>query len=76
MDVHANVLNGRQPLPHIVVGIQTVSLHQYAPPHFSNVDDKFQSCTVGVQAATMIYNNPKGQLGVCVHTQCMPLHSI
>ena len=68
MYVHVYVLYGRQLLPHLVVGVQTVSLHQYVPHHVNNVHDKFQSCTVGVQADTMIYNNPIADLGVCVDT--------
>ena len=56
MDVHVHALNCIQTLPHPIVGVQTVSLHQYAPHHVSNVHNKFHSCTVGVQAATMIYN--------------------
>ena len=76
MYVHAHTLNCRQPLPHLVVGVQTVCLHQYTPHHVSNVHDKFQSCTVGLLAATLIYNNPRADLVICVHTQCMPLRSI
>ena len=37
--------------------------------------DKFRSCTVGVQAATMLYNNPRAKRAVCLHTQgcrCAP----
>ena len=75
VDVHSHALNCRLPLPHLIVGVQTVTLHQYAPPHVNNVD-KFQICTVGVQAATMIKNNHRADLGVCVHTQGTPLHSI
>ena len=76
VDIHAQAINCRQPLPHLVVGVQTVSLHQYTPHHVSNVHVKFQSCTVGSQATTMIYINPMAHLVICVHTQCMPLHSI
>ena len=50
-----------------------VSFHQYAPHYVSNVHGKFQSCAVGVQAATMISNKPKADLGVCV--QCMFKHT-
>ena len=76
VDVHTHALNCRQTLPHLFEGLQTVSLHQYAPHYVSNVHGKFQSCAAGVQATTMIYNNPNADLGVCVHTQCMPLRSI
>ena len=62
--------------PHLVVGVKAISLHQYAPYHVSNVHDKFQSCTVCVQAATMIYNNPRADLAVCVHRYYMILCSI
>ena len=69
-------LSCRQKLPNLVVGLQTVTLPKYAQHHVSNVHDKFQCYTVGVQAAMMIYNNPRADLGVCLHTQCMPLRSI
>ena len=76
VDIDAYSLNCRQPLPHLVVGVQTVSLHKYAPHHVSNVHDKFQHCTVGVKAATMIYNNPKAYLEVCVQCMFTPTHII
>ena len=66
----------RQPLPHVVVGIQSVSLYQYTPHHVSNVHNKFKSCTVGEKASTMIYNNHSADLGVCLHAQCMPLRFV
>ena len=75
-DVHFHALNCRQTLLNLVLGVQTVSLQQYAPHHLSNVHDKSQGCAVGVQAATMIYNNHRADLVICVHTQCMPLRSI
>ena len=59
----------------LFVGVQSTSLNQYAPHNTSNVHDKFQSCTVGVKGATMIYNSHSADLGVCVDAQCMPLHS-
>ena len=76
VDIHALALNCIQTLTQVTVGVQSVSLHQHAPHHVSNVHDKFCSCIVGVQAATMIYKNPSADLGVCVHTQYMPLCSI
>ena len=76
MDDHARAFYGRQPLPHLVVGVQIVSLHQYALHLISNVHDRFQSCTLGVQATPMIYNNPKAYLAVCVQCRFPPMHLI
>ena len=75
VDVHTHALNCRQTLPQVAVGVKSISLHHYAPHHDSNVHDNFWSCTDGVQDA-MIYKNPSADLGVCVHTQCMPLRFI
>ena len=76
LDIHAHALDCRLPLHYLVVSVQIISLHQYAPHHVSNVHNKFQSCAVGVQAATMIYNNTRAELVMCVHAQCMLLCSI
>ena len=73
-NVHFHALNCKQTLLNLDLGVQTVSLQQYAPHHLSNVH-KSQGCAVGVQAATMIYNH-RADLVICVHTQCMPLRSI
>ena len=75
VDVHAHALNCRQTLPQVAVGVKSVSLHHYTPYHFSNMHDNIWSCTVGVQDAMMIYKNPSADLGVYVHTKCMPLRS-
>ena len=67
-DVDTHTLSCRQTLPNLVAGVLTISFPQHAPHHVSNVHENFQSCRVGVQAATMIYNNPRADLAVCVHT--------
>ena len=61
-DVLAHALNCRETLPNFVVGVQSISLQQYALHHVRNVHDKFQSCTVALQAATMLWNNPRAEL--------------
>ena len=60
-----HIISNNHYLTLLYIGVQTISLHQYAPHHVSNVHDKFHSFTDGVQAATKIYNNPKADLGVC-----------
>ena len=42
----------KQSVPYLVVGVQTSRLDQYTSCGVDNVHDKFQSCTVDVQAAT------------------------
>ena len=75
VDVHTYAHNCRQTLLHLV-NIQTLSLHQCAPHHVSNVHDKFQSCTVGVHTAMMFFKNPKAYLGGCVQCMFTPTHLI
>ena len=52
----------------------------YVNAHTLNCRQTLQYLVVGVQtgvlAATIIYNNPRAELAVCVHTQCMILRSI
>ena len=47
-NVQAHALICRQTLPNLVVGVQTISLNQYALHHVDNVRDQFQSCIVGL----------------------------
>ena len=42
----------KQSVPYLVVGVQTSRLDQYTSCSVDNVHDKFQGCTVDVQAAT------------------------
>ena len=51
-----------------LVGVQTCCSDQYALYDVRYVYDKIRSCTVDVQAATMIYNIQRANLAVCVHT--------
>ena len=66
--MHAHALNCKQPLPHLVVGVQNFSLYQYALYDVSNVHDEFMSCTVRVQVTTTVCNIPRTNLVVCVQT--------
>ena len=42
-----------QSVPYLVVGVQTCCLDHYTSCGVGNVYDKFQDCTVDVQAATV-----------------------
>ena len=42
----------QQSVPNLVVGVQTCCLDHYTSCVVGNVHDKFQDCTVDVQAAT------------------------
>ena len=42
----------QQSVPNLVVGVQTCCLDHYTSFGVGNVHDKFQDCTVDVQAAT------------------------
>ena len=42
----------KQSVPNLVVGVQTCCLDSYTSCGVGNVYDKFQGCTVDVQAAT------------------------
>ena len=44
----------QQSVPNLVVGVQTCCLDHYTSCGVGNVHDKFQDCTVDVQAATEI----------------------
>ena len=52
VNVHAHALNSKQSVPNLVVGVQTCCLDQYTSYGAGNMYDKFQGCTVDVQAAT------------------------
>ena len=41
----------QQSVPNLVIGVQTCRLYQYTLCFVGNVQDKFQGCTVDVQAA-------------------------
>ena len=56
--------------------VQTCHLEQCALYDNGNMHDKLWSCTVDIQAATMISNNPRPKLVVYVQAYCMPLCSI
>ena len=49
------VLCFQQSVPNLVVGVQTCRLYHYTSCGIGNVNDKFQGCTVDVQAA-MVYS--------------------
>ena len=42
----------QQSVPNLVIGVQTCRLYHYTLCIVGNVQDKFQGCTVDVQAAT------------------------
>ena len=43
----------QQSVPNLVVGVQTFRFDHYTSWSMGNVHDKFQCCTVNVQAATL-----------------------
>ena len=43
----------QQSVPNLVVGVQTCCLYHYTSCSVGNAHDKFQGCTVHVQAATV-----------------------
>ena len=67
MYIHVHTLNRNNHKPYLVVGVQTYILDQYVLYEGSNMY-KIRSCTFDVQATTMIYNSPRANLVVCVHT--------
>ena len=64
---YAHALNSKQSVPNLVVGVQTCCLDQYTSYGAGNMYDKFQGCTVDVQAATLIVNNPRANPALCTH---------
>ena len=57
----------KQSVPNLVVGVQTCCLDQYISYSVCNAHEKFQGCTVYVQSATMIFNNPGANPALCTH---------
>ena len=55
-------------ITYLVVGVQTFCLDRHYVYNVSNMYNKFWNCRVDVQAATMMYDNPRDNLVVCVHT--------
>ena len=50
--MYSPLLGFKQSVPNLVVGVQTCCLDNYTSCGVGNVHDKFQGCTVDVQAAT------------------------
>ena len=48
-------------------GVQSYCLELYTLYNVDNMYDKFQGCTVDVQAATMILINPRANPVLCVY---------
>ena len=50
--MYRSLLRFKQSVPNLVVGVQTYLLHHDTVYDVGNVHDKFQGCTVDVQAVT------------------------
>ena len=50
--MYSSLLCFQQSVPNLAVGVQTCRLYHYTLCIVGNVQDKFQGCTVDVQAAT------------------------
>ena len=55
--IYRTLLGFLQSVPNLVVGVQTCRFDHYTSCGVGNVHNKFQDCTVDVQAATMFFNN-------------------
>ena len=58
----------KQPLPYLVVAVQSCCFDYYTLYCVGNMDDKFHRCTVDLQAATVVYNNARANPAVDEYT--------
>ena len=66
----------QQSVPNLVVGVQTCCLDHYPSCGVGNVHDKFQDCTVDVQAATEFLTICTLPCCRCTILTPAPLHSM
>ena len=58
----------KQSVPYLVVTVQICCLAQYTTYDVGIMYDKFQGCTVNVQAATLHLNNTRANRVICSQT--------